>query len=428
MRYAVDRRTAVLALALTLALTGAAAAADWPQFQGPTRDGVSPETDLARSWPEDRPKELWSVRVGAGYAGPAVRDGEVYLLDRERERSDVLRCFDLVNGEEKWRYEYDAPGSTGHSGSRTTPTVDADCVYTVGLMGDFVCVDRKTHKPLWHKNLLEDYGVSTPNWGCAQSPVLYNDLVIVAPQSDTAFVAAYKRETGEVVWESPDLGGLGYSPPVVASLCGADQVVMVSASEGEGTSVWGLSIEDGAPLWSYHGWHCRIPIPYATALPGDRLFITGGYDAGSVMLQITREGGAYGMRECFTLDPEQCGSQIHQPIFYKNHLYVNSNSNERELGLMCLTLDGKILWRTKDNPDYPTFERGNLLLAGDLLLALHGKRKTLHLIDPSPEGYKELASARVIGTPRAWSPMALSDGKLLVRDWNHMKCLDVRNP
>jgi len=404
-------------------------ASDWPQFQGPDRNGHSPETGLARTWPENGPKELWTVSVGPGYGGPAVRDGEVYFLDRVDEQQDILRCLDLNTGEEKWRYAYDAPGSTGHSGSRTTPTVDTDFVYTVGLMGDFLCVDRKSHQPVWRKNLLKDHGLEAPSWGVSQSPSLYKNWVIVAPQAPNAFVAAYDRRTGAPVWGSPGLGGVGYSTPVIISLCGVDQAVMISGSEDRGGGrVAGVSLEDGKILWSYDGWQCKIPIPYAFAVPGDRLFITGGYKAGSVMLQIQRNNGAFEARELYRLDMNTCGSQIHQPILYKDHLYVNSNSNEREDGMICLSLEGKVMWRTKDIKGLPTFERGNLLLADDMLIALDGKKGKLHLIDPMPEGYKERASAQVLSGSKMWSPMALSQGKLLVRSQSEMKCLDLRNP
>jgi len=418
-----------LSIVLLALAWSAAAADDWPQFLGPDRNGQSPETGLPRAWPEGGPKELWRVDVGPGYGGPAVRDGEVYFLDRVDEQQDVLRCLDLDTSEEQWRYAYEAPGSTGHSGSRTTPTVDTEYVYTVGLMGDFICVDRKTHQPVWHKNLLKDYGLEAPNWGVSQSPSLYKEWVIVAPQAPDAFVAAYDRKTGERAWASPGFGGVGYSTPILTTLCGVDQAVMASASENRGKSqVAGVSLKDGSLLWTYSGWQCKIPIPFPSPLPSDRLFVTGGYKAGSAMLQIRRNGDAFEVAEEYKLDMKTCGSQIHQPLLYKEHLYINSNSNEREDGMICLTLDGKLLWRTKDTKGLPTFERGNLLLADDLIFCMDGKRGNLYLIEPSPEGYKELANARVLRGAKAWSPMALSRGKLIVRNQIEMKCLDVRNP
>ena len=399
-----------------------AALADWFQFQGENRNGISPEKGLLRSWPDEGPNVLWTFPLAAGYAGPAVRDGEVYVLDRVDEKQDILRCLDLETGKELWSYAYDAPGSTGHSGSRTVPSIDEKYVYTVGLMGDFVCVDRKTHQPVWHKNILKDFQTDSPRWGTAQSPVLLGDHVIVAPQSEDAFVAAYDRVSGAMVWKSESQGNLGYSPPVVTTLAGVEQVVMLGAF-GQAA---GLSPKDGKTLWTYDGWQCKIPIPYATTLPDDRLLITGGYGAGSVVIQIKREGETFSAQEIAKTD--EWGSQIHQALLYDGYLYMNSNSNEREDGMACLTLDLELKWRTKDDESLPEFERGNLLLADDMIFNLDGKTGILHLIEPSPEGYRELARAKVLDGKKIWSPMALSNGKLIIRSQTEMKCLDVVGP
>lgn len=421
----------ILVAVLALCLAGPVVA-DWPQMGGPTRDNISPETGLARTWPESGPRVLWSAPLGIGFGSPSIRDGKVYILDRIGETQDNLRCFDLETGKELWNYAYDAPGSVSHDGSRTAPTVTADRVYSVGLLGHFLCVDLNTHKPVWSKNIRADFGQEVPGWGVAQAPSLYKDLVIVAPQAPDAFVAAYNKDTGDIVWKTRELGGLGYSTPVIATLCGVDQVILVNAPSGEsvGTgSVNGLSVEDGSVLWSYHNWNCKIPIPYATALPEDRLFITGGYKAGSAMIQLRLQDGKFTVWEQFRTD--EVGSQIQQPLLYQNHLYVNSNSNEREDGMMCLTLDGKILWKTRDKEKSlfsTTFERGPLVLADGLIYNLDGKRGDLYLIEPSPEGYKELAKFHAVDGKSLWAPMALSGSKLLVRGSEMLKCFDVKNP
>lgn len=404
------------------------APADWSQFQGENRDGTSSETGLLRAWPEGGPKELWTIPLGAGYGGPAVRDGEVYVLDRVEGR-DILRCLDLATGREQWNYGYDAPGNVGHDGSRTTPTVDDQYVYSVGMMGHFLCVDRKTHKPVWEKNLLKDFGIRRTRWGVAQSPSLYDDLVIVAAHSPDAYVVACKRKNGKLVWQSEGLGVFGYSTPIMVTLDGVDQIVMAGTCRKGGGSpgrVAGLSVDKGQVLWSYDGWQCYIAIPYPTVLPDDRLFITGGYEAGTAMIQVKRTGKDFEAKELFTT--AECGSQIHQPLLFENHLYINSNSNERQDGLMCMTLDGEIRWRTKDTPGAPMFERGNLLLVDGMIVALDGKTGVLHLVEPSPEGYKELARTPMLGGKEIWAPMALADGKLVLRDQGQMKCLDLRNP
>lgn len=405
------------------------AAADWPQFQGPNRDGASPEKGLARAWPAEGPRVVWSFPLGPGYAGPSVRDGEVYLLDRLRNRQDVMRCIDLATGKELWNFGYDAPGETGHNGSRTPPTIDEGHVYSVGLTGHLYCIDRKSHQPVWSKDLLAVFGVEMPAWGVAQAPSLYGDLVIVAPQAQDAYVVAFNKGTGDIVWKTPLPCLVGYTTPVVTKVAGVDQVLMIGAcKKGGGVpgKVVGLSPKDGSILWTYDGYQCFYPIPYPTTLPDDRLFITGGYRAGSAMIQVKQDNGAFAVKEIFKT--AECGSQIHQPLFYGGHLYVNSNSNEREDGMMCLTLDGQIKWKTGESWSSTTFERGGMILVDGMILALDGKTGKLHMVEPSPEGYKELANAKIFEGKEIWAPLALSQGKLLVRNQEEMKCLDVKNP
>ena len=424
------RHAVLLFVAIAGLSANVASAADWPQFQGPDRNGISPETGLARTWPEGGPREHWAFPLAEGFAGPAIRDGEVYVLDRVDDKQDVLHCLSLDTGKELWNFAYDAPGTVGHSGSRTTPTVTEKYVFTVGMLGHFYCVDRATHQPVWHKSLLDEFPQEgKPRWGYSQSPSVYRDLVVVAPQSNDAFVAAFNQSSGELVWKSESLGLVGYSTPFITTLCGVDQAVMIGACNKERTEagwVAGMSMADGKVLWKYNGWMCWIPIAYPAPLPEDRLFLTGGYDAGSGMIRISRDGEAWRVEEIFTTSA--CGSQIQQPLVYRDHLYVNSNSNERSDGMMCLTFDGNVLWNTGNGGPLPNFERGNLLLADGMIVTLDGKSGILYLIEPSPEGFREIASAKMFEGDQMWSPMALSDGKLVLRSQKEMKCVDLRNP
>ena len=423
-------RFAPLWLVAMAFITCCKADADWPQMYGPNRDGHSPEKGLAAQWPKEGPKVLWTFPLGAGYGSPSVQGNEVYVLDRVDNKLDVLRCLDLNSGKELWHFENVAPGEISHNGSRTAPTIDAKNVYAVSLLGDFYCVDRKTHKLVWRKNLTQDFGLGVPTWGITQAPALYKDLVIVAPQAKDAYVVAYKKDNGEIVWKSPSPNRVGYSTPVIVTLGGVEQVVMLGASPKEATSlgiVDGISLKDGKILWSYDNYHCYIPIPYPTVLPDDRLFITGGYKAGSALIQVKQDAGKWTVKEIFKTD-KTIGSQCQQPLFIGQHLYLNSHENGREDGLLCMALDGKVLWKTSSTVGLPRFDKGSLLEADGRIYMIDGGKGTLHLIEPSPAGYKELASATLLSGKEIWAPMALTQGKLLIRDQRQMKCIDIKNP
>lgn len=428
----------LLALVAMLSISLGVSGADWPQFQGPDRTGISAETGLAREWPAGGPKVLWTLETGIGYGGAAIRDGKVYFLDRIGSEKDSLRCLDLKTGDKVWDYTYDASGKVSHDGTRNTPTTDETMVYSVGQFGNMVCVNRATGKLVWETNLEKLSGrTRLPQWGVSQSTVLYKNLAIAAAQGPDAGIVALDRATGKVVWKTRPLKGKeGYVSPVLATVDGVDQIVMVSASnnprrrrgastpaQSDPGEVVGFAAADGKALWSYEGFQCSIPIPYATPLPDGKFYITGEYGAGSAMIQVKKDGDAFTVKELFaTKDIE---SQIHQPILYKGHLYSDGNGNSRKDGLVCFTLDGKLVWKTKGNENAPTFDRGSVLLADDMLYVVD-KDGTLRLIDPTPDGYKELASAKLLEGREIWSPMALSNGLLVLRDHTKIRCIDVR--
>ncbi len=421
------RSTATLAaLALGLSIPGAIAA-DWPSVYGPRRDNTSEQKGLLRTWPAEGPKSLWTVPVGAGFGGPAVRDGKVYLLDRDEKVGDSLRVFDLSSGKELWHFAYDAPGTFMYPGSRTTPTLDGDRVYTCGPLGDLYCIDTKTQKPAWHKNIWKDFGGGElPRWAITQNPLIYGDLLIVAPQTSQAGVVAYDKLTGELKWKSAPLSGTaGYVSPSIAKVGGEDHLVMVMASIGRGRtardgSVSGIDPRSGTVLWTYTNWQCPIPVPTPVDAGEGRLLITGAYGAGTAMIKVQKkEDGSFGVTELYK-NPD-FGSHTQPPILYKDHFYSQYTINERSDGLVSMSMDGKVTWKTEQQPP---FVRGGSILAEGLLLTTDGNTK-LYLVEPDPSGFKPLASAELLEPGDNWAPLALVDGKLLVRGQKQLRCLRV---
>lgn len=126
-------------------------AQDWPQFLGPDRNSISSQKGLLRNWPDSGPEVLWSVNIGIGFGGPVVKGGKIYLLDRDDETGDIMRCFELNTGKELWKYAYDSPGTFPFPGSRSVPIVDNRHVYSCGPNGELYCIDVETHQPVWKK-------------------------------------------------------------------------------------------------------------------------------------------------------------------------------------------------------------------------------------------------------------------------------------
>ena len=420
------RHTLGVVAMVALSVTGASAS-DWPWAYGPRRDNSSDQKGLLRSWPQAGPEVLWSVPVNAGFGGPAISEGKVYLLDRDEKVGDKLRVFDLATGKELWSFAYDAPGGFMFAGSRTTPTVDGERVYISGPLGDLYCISTKTQKPVWHKNIWKDFGGGElPRWAVVQHPLVYGDLLIVAPQTPQTGVVAFDKLTGALKWQSPALSGnAGYVSPSVIKVAGEDHIVMVTASVGRGRtakdgSVNGLDPKTGKVLWTYTNWQCPIPVPQPVDAGSGRVLVTGGYSAGSAMFKVEKKAdGSYAATELFK-NPD-FGSHTQPPILYNQHFYSHYTINERSDGLVAMDMEGQVRWKTDQQPP---FVRGGSILADGLLLTTDGSTK-LYLVEPNPEGFKPLASAVVLEAGDNWAPLALVDGKLLVRGQKELKTLRV---
>lgn len=412
------RRVATLLVLAASAIL--APAADWPQFLGPNGDGTSPEKGLLRAWPAGGPKVLWTVPVGPGYGGAAVQAGKVYLFDRTGSgpdaAQDVLRCLDLKSGQEEWTFSYAAPGRISHDGSRSTPAVTGRHVFIIGPFGHFHCVDKTTHQVTWKKNLLADFGGRAPRWAVAQSPLLYRELVLAAPQSDAVGVVAWDQATGKERWRSGAIGSMAYASAKLVTLDGVDQVVVVN---GDGAAA--VSAADGAVLWRFNH-PCKIPVPNVTVLGNGKLFVTGGYNAGSAVIQVTRQGAQWSVKELAKID--KIGGHCHPGLVHENHLYILCNTNERADGMVCFDAEGKLLWQTQRNPYL--CKGGSVLTADGLMYVMDGRSGELHIVEPSPAGFQSLGQVKLLDGKEIWGPLALADGKLLLRDQSQMKCLDLR--
>lgn len=397
-------------------------ASDWPQYLGPERNAVSGEKGLLRTWPKEGPKVLWTVPLGEGFGGPAVSEGKVYVYDRLDDKINVLRCFDLNTGHEDWTFSFEAPGSVSYDGSRSVPSIDGNRIYVCDVFGNFHCVDKNTHKALWHKNIWTDFSkAAIPQWAIAQNPLVYRNMVIIASQTKEAGLVAYDKQNGKIIWKTSRLPGVaGYVSPEIVKINGADQLVMISATRPEGSepgAVRGFDPKDGKLLWSYNGWKCKTPVPNVTEIGSNQLFVTAGYLSGGALIQIDKKVNSWEAKEI--MFSKEFGTHVHPAILYKGHLYSQCTNNQVRNGFMCMDLKGNIKWKTGRNPN---FDKGGFILADDMIISSDGARM-LYLIEPNPSEFKVLAKAELLDTKQAWAPLALSDGKLLIRDQKQMKCV-----
>jgi len=421
-------------------------AQDWPQYLGPNRNSTSAQKGILRTWPEGGPEVLWTVNVGPGYGGPVIRDGKVYLLDRDDKTGDIMRCFDFKTGKELWKYSYNAPGSVMFPGSRSVPVVDGNYVWSCGHNGDLYCINIKTQKPVWNKNIWTDFGgTKLPIWAITQCPLIYGNLLIVLSQAPDAGVIAYNKLNGNIVWKTQNLGNESYASPAVVKIDGKDHIAIVNSSTNPfrnrglpqtSGSIVGIEPLTGKILWEYKDWLCHISVPSAVDAGDNKVLVAGGYEHGVVMIKVEKKAdGNYGVTELFKHN--DFGDHTKAPILYNGYFYAQFTTNSRRDGLVCMDMNGKVMWKTMRAP---LFDKGSMILADGLILSTDG-RKTLFLIEPSPTGFKSLVSAEVLkeggvseddpmasrigGVAQNWAPIALADGKLLIRDQSRLMCVRV---
>ncbi len=388
----------------------------WPRFRGVNLDAmVSDAPELARQWPDEGPRKLWTIELGEGYAGAAVRDGRVYIMDYDRaEQSDVVRCVSLADGADIWQYRYPVKVKRNHGMSRTIPTVTDDYVVSFGPKCHVTCLDPKTGEFKWLIDLVREHDAKVPAWYAGQCPLIEDDKVILGVGGD-ALVMAVDCNSGETVWqtENPNQWVMTHSSIIPMEFSGVRQYIYCASG-----GVVGVSAADGKLLWEYPDWKIKIAnVPTPLVVGDGRIFLSGGYNAGCMMLQLKVEGDRIVPEKQWQLDADTFGSEQQTPILYQNHIY----GVRPDKLLVCLDLDGNIVW-TSGTAN--TFGLGPYMIANGLIYVMDDDGH-LTMTPASPSGFAPIDDARVLEGHESWGPMALAGTRLIVRDLTTMTCLDI---
>jgi outer membrane protein assembly factor BamB len=391
----------------------------WPRFRGANFDAISSDNvKLARTWATGEPPVLWSIELGEGYAGAAVLAGRVYVLDYDRERqADAIRCFSLADGREIWRYSYPVKVKRWHGMSRTVPAVSEKYIVTMGPKCHVTCLDAVTGEFRWMLDLVKDFGASVPEWYAGQCPLLEEGKAIIAP-GGTALMMAVDCDSGEIVWESPNPDGSAMTHSSIMPMESGGRRMYVYCGGGKYVGgVVGVSADDGAVLWKTTKWKMRTNVPSPVILNGGLIFLSAGYNAGSMMIKLVESDGQIMVEEVFRLEAEVFGAEQQTPIFFDGHLYGIRQDKQ----LVCLDLEGNVIWASGSNNK---FGLGPFTIVNGLIYAMNDSG-LLRLIEGTPAGYIRLSEAEVLEGPESWGPMAVAAGRLILRDLNRMICLDV---
>ena len=391
----------------------------WPKFRGKNLDAISDENiPLAKTWEPSGPKALWSLDVGEGYAGAAILSGRVYIIDYDREKNlDAIRCLSLDDGQDIWRYTYPVKIKRNHGMSRTVPAVTDKFIVTIGPKCHVTCLDPVTGELLWFKDMAREYGTKVPPWYAGQCPLVDDGKVILAPSGDV-LMTAVDCATGETLWQTPNTNGWKMTHSSIMPMIFDGQKMYLYCGSG---GVIAVSADDGTILWETKQWNIKIAtVPSPVVVGDDKIFFCGGYNSGSMMMQLKKENSKIIGVELFRLGPEIFGSAQHTPIFFNDHIYGIRPDEQ----LVCLDLNGNTVWTSTSANK---FGLGPYIIADDMIYVLddHGK---LTLVKASPDAYQQLARANILEGHEAWAPMAIASGRLILRDLKKMVCIDVSKP
>ena len=401
----------LLALALC-AHSSVGLATDWPQWLGPTRDGVYSGNDLADSWPKSGPPVLWRKKVGAGFSNPVVSQGRLILFHR-RGNKELVEALDAKTGEPVWSFDY--PTSYRDSfgfdpGPRASPAVAGARVFTFGAEGTLHCLDFESGKKIWRIDTHDRFGAAKGFFGAASSPLVYENVVFLnVGGNNGAGLVAFDAATGDVLWKATD-DEASYASPVAATLLGAPRVLFFTR-----TGLVGADPETGKIGFQMR-WRARSRNSVNAATPlviGESIFLSSSYGTGAILLQVN--GGK--LNKVWSSD-DVLSNHYATSVYHDGYLYGYHGRQEYGPSLRCVQLTtGKVRW-SKDG-----FGAGTITVAGDRLLLMR-EGGQLVLAEASPESFRQISKAKIVsGTVRAYP--ALADGLFYARSKNTLVCVKL---
>ena len=435
-----------LALLASFIIGAAGRADDWPQWLGPQRDGVWREAGLLERFPVDGPPVRWRVPISAGYSGPAVSGGRVFVMDRQlsgkanspdnafsRGRipgNERVLCLNESDGKLLWVHEYDCSYTVSYAaGPRTTPLISEGKVYTLGAEGNLFCLDATSGKEIWARDFKKDFGIPTPMWGFAAHPLLDGNKLICLAGGDGSVAVAFDKESGKEIWRALSAREPGYAPPMIYEAGGKRQLI-IWHPEGLNS----LDPESGAVHWTER---VAARSGLSVAIPrklGDLLFITSFYN-GSLMMRLASAKPAaarvWASKKVSEKDTDGLHTIMSTPFLEDGHIYGVCSYGQ----LRCLKAEtGERLWETfAATTEGEPVRWGNAFLVkqGDRFF-LFNEKGDLIIAKLTPAGYEEISRAHLLaptnhdaGRPVVWSHPAFANRSVYARNDKEIICVSL---
>jgi outer membrane protein assembly factor BamB len=398
----------------------AAAAANWPQWRGPERNGISQETGLLKEWPKEGPRLLWQAKdIGSGYSTPAVVGERLYLLSNQGMEDEFVKALQVKDGKQAWSTRLGKVGNPdqkpSYPAARSTPTVDGDFLYALGSNGDLVCLERSTGKVRWQKNLRIDFSGQPGIWAYAESPLIDGEVLVCTPGGADATLAALNKKTGKLLWKSsvPGSEQAAYASVIATTVSGVKQYVQFLQK-----GLVGIDANNGKFLWRYdktaQGSPANIPTPVSR--DGYIYSATGRGGAGLIKVSMLQDSAEVEQVYASPKLPTAIGGAV----LLGDYLFGTTGQ-----ALVCAEFKtGEVKWTERG------VGAGSLCYA-DGRLYLHGENGDLALVEATPEGYREKGRFTPPGQPergqsKAWAYPVVANGRFYVRDSGVLWCYDVK--
>lgn len=405
-------------------IAAVAPAADWPQWRGPERNGISKETGLLQDWPTDGPKLLWQQKdLGDGYSTPAVVKNRLFLINNKGLDDEFVHALSVKDGHQLWSTHIGKVGKPdqkpSYPGARSTTTVDGQVLYALGSDGDLVCLDIARGHIRWQKNLRTDFGGSSGTWAYAESPLIDGERVVVTPGGKEATLIALNKKTGDVIQKfvSPEGDAAGYASIIIVNAAGKRQYVQFLAK-----GVVGFDADTGKFLWRYDHTTGRSPANIATPVSGDDMIYSSTHYTGGGAVKLTAEGDGVSAKEIYFQPKGKLPSAIGGSILLGDKMFGTNAAL-----FQCIDFKtGDVKWQKER-----TMAPSSLCYADGRLYA-HGETDgDVALIEAAADAYHEHGHFTPPNLPekrvgKAWAYPVVANGRLYIHDFGTLWCYDVK--
>jgi outer membrane protein assembly factor BamB len=399
-------------------------AGDWPQYRGPTHNGVSGEK-IAK-WPDAGPKQVWKTPMNAGFSSITVADGIASTLVM-RQHEGVLREFvialDAATGRELWGKplavaKYDGggdsgtPDNKGGDGPRSTPTIDEGKIYVLDAKLNLVCFDARTGEQKWAKDLVAEHKAKNISWQSAAAPLIEGNMVYVACGGANESLLGIDKQSGKTVWKG-ESDPITHATPTFGTIHGQPQVIFFTQK-----GLVSCEPKSGAVLWRYP-FKYSVSTAASPIIADESVYCSAGYGVGAGAAEITKNGNDWTATEIWRQSGHALANHWSTPVLKDGHLYGMFQFKEYGTGaLKCVDVKtGTTKWSE------PNFGPGNVTLVGDKLLALTDAGQ-LVMIQPTPQKYSELARFQAV-SGKCWSTPSIANGRVYVRSAKEGACYEV---